>query len=59
MLSMLVSKVVKCRNCGYEVNADFNAVKNIEKRPLGYMLEDGAVLLPMSCPEQQAQEVLK
>jgi len=47
----------KCRNCGYQVNADFNAVKNIEKRSLGYMLKDGAVLLPMSCLEQQVQEV--
>ena len=47
----------RCRNCSYEANADFNAVKNIEKRSLGYMLKDGAVLLPMSCPEQQAQKV--
>ena len=44
----------RCRNCGYEVNADFNAVKNIEKRSLDYMSKDGAVLLPMSCLEQQA-----
>ena len=49
----------KCKNCNYQANADLNAVKNIEKRSLGYMLKDGAVLLPMSCPEQQAQEVLK
>jgi transposase len=49
----------RCRNCSYEANADFNAVKNIEKRSLGYMLKDGAVLLPMSCPEQQAQEMLE
>jgi len=46
----------KCKNCGYETNADFNATKNIEKRSLSYMLKDGAVLLPMSCLEQQAQE---
>jgi putative transposase len=49
----------RCRNCSYEANADFNAVKNIEKRSLGYMLKDGAVLLPMSCPEQQVQEKLE
>ena len=49
----------KCKSCNYETNADFNAVKNIHKRSLGYMLKDGAVLLPMSCLEQQAQEVLK
>lgn len=49
----------KCRNCNYETNADFNAAKNIAKRSLDYMSKDGAVLLPMSCPEQQAQEVLK
>lgn len=47
-----------CKNCRYQANADFNAVKNIKKRSLGYMLKDGAVLLPMSCLEQQAQEVL-
>ena len=45
----------RCKNCNYEVNADFNAAKNIANRSLGYMLKDGAVLLPMSCLEQQAQ----
>lgn len=52
-----IQGLFRCRNCNYEINADFNAAKNIAKRSLDYMSEDGAVLLPMSCPEQQTQEI--
>lgn len=33
----------KCRDCDYQVNADFNGAKNILKRSLGYMLRDRVV----------------
>jgi len=33
-----------CRNCGYQANADFNAVKNIRNRSLEYISEDGALV---------------
>lgn len=34
----------KCRDCGYQVNADANGAKNILKRAYGYMLWAGAVV---------------
>ena len=33
----------KCKDCGYQVNADFNGAKNILKRSFGYMLKDRVV----------------
>lgn len=33
----------KCKNCGYEINADYNACLNIIKRSLGYILNGGAI----------------
>ena len=33
----------KCKDCGYQINADFNGAKNILNRSLGYMLKDGAL----------------
>jgi len=35
-----------CKNCGLQANADFNGVKNIEKRSLEYISKDGATLRP-------------
>lgn len=34
----------KCKNCGYQVNADFNSVKNIKKRSLEYISKDGVLV---------------
>ena len=33
-----------CKNCGYQANADFNGVKNIEKRFEDYTSSDGALV---------------
>jgi len=33
-----------CKNCGYQVNADFNGVKNIKKRFEDYMSSNGALV---------------
>ncbi len=33
----------KCQECGYQVNADYNACENILKRSLDYMFGDGAL----------------
>jgi len=33
-----------CKNCGYQTNADFNAVKNIKKRSSEYISKDGALV---------------
>ena len=33
----------KCKDCGYQVNADFNGAKNILKRSCGYILPDRVV----------------
>ncbi|HLC55761.1 MAG TPA: transposase [Candidatus Nanoarchaeia archaeon] len=33
----------KCKSCGYEINADFNGCKNILKRSLDYMFNDGVI----------------
>ena len=34
----------KCKECNYQINADFNGAINILNRSLGYMLKDGASL---------------
>ncbi|MBU3896690.1 MAG: transposase [Nanoarchaeota archaeon] len=47
-----------CKNCGYQVNADYNATKNMYNRSMKHVFVDGVVLQPKSCLEQQAQEVL-
>lgn len=36
----------KCKDCGYQVNADFNGAKNILKRSCGYILQDRVVNEP-------------
>ncbi len=36
----------KCRDCNYQVNADFNGAKNILKRSYGYILSDRVVSEP-------------
>ncbi len=42
----------KCENCNYEVNADFNASRNILKMSLDYMFNDRAAgLSPKITPE--------
>ena len=39
-----VKKTIKCKKCRYQVNADYNASKNILKSSLDYMSREGVVV---------------